>query len=161
MPIISNFPSGDSAYAKAKAAGYTGTEEEFNKALANMPGHIDNKENPHDVTASQVGAVPVSDKGAAGGVAELGSDGKVPEGQLPAMNYDPSGSASAVQANLDSHTSDTSNPHGVTYDQVGAAATDHTHEGTDLLLGWKKGKGLNNNYWASVCYGNGKFIAVA
>ena len=64
--------------------------------------------------------IPTAQKGAAGGVAELGSDGKVPEGQLPAMNYDPSGSAAAVQTNLDSHTSNTSNPHNVTAEQAGA-----------------------------------------
>lgn len=195
MPIISNFPSGDSAYAKAKAAGYTGTEEEFNKALANMPGHIDNKENPHDVTVSQVGAVPVSDKGTAGGVATLGSDGKVPAGQLPAMDYDAKGSAATVQTNLDTHTSNTSNPHSVTYDQVGAAAASHTHSGSELTsavpiskggtgattaaaamtnlggmltdmsnaalgLVWEEGE-LPAGTWYSVCYGNGKFVAVA
>ena len=82
MPIISNFPSGDSAYAKAKAAGYTGTEEEFNKALAEAPEHIISKENPHGVTAEQVGAVPATDKGKAGGVATLDADGKIPSSQL-------------------------------------------------------------------------------
>lgn len=34
-------------------------------------------------TASEVGAIPASQKGAVGGVASLGSDGKVPTGQLP------------------------------------------------------------------------------
>lgn len=82
MPIISNFPSGDSAYAKAKAAGYTGTEEEFNKALAETPEHITSKENPHGVTAEQVGAVPAADKGKAGGVATLDADGKIPSSQF-------------------------------------------------------------------------------
>ena len=36
-----------------------------------------------DYTASDVGAIPTSDKGKAGGVATLGSDGKVPTSQLP------------------------------------------------------------------------------
>ena len=45
--------------------------------------HTEDKDNPHDVTAQQVGAIPAAQKGAAGGVAELGSDGKVPAGQLP------------------------------------------------------------------------------
>lgn len=34
----------------------------------------------------------------AGGVATLGSDGKVPDGQLPAMNYDPKGTAATAVA---------------------------------------------------------------
>ncbi len=35
MPIISNFPSGDSLYRKVVAAGYEGTEAEFDTLLAN------------------------------------------------------------------------------------------------------------------------------
>ncbi|MBS4880890.1 MAG: hypothetical protein KH138_11440 [Firmicutes bacterium] len=62
MPIISNFPSGDSAYTKAKAAGYTGTEEEFNKSLAELPGHIKNENNPHNVTAEQLGILAMTDE---------------------------------------------------------------------------------------------------
>lgn len=44
--------------------------------------HLDNKMNPHSVTASQIGAIPVTEKGKANGVASLGSDGKVPASQL-------------------------------------------------------------------------------
>ena len=40
-------------------------------------------------TANDVGAIPASEKGTAGGVATLGDDGKVPTGQLPAMDYVP------------------------------------------------------------------------
>lgn len=61
------------------------------------------------------------------GKAGLGADGKVPAEQLPAMAYDPSGSAQAVQAKLDAHTGNKSNPHGVTAAQIGAAAASHTH----------------------------------
>jgi len=42
-----------------------------------------------DYTAQQVGAIPASQKGAAGGVAELDSAGKVSSGQLPDMDYLP------------------------------------------------------------------------
>ena len=54
--------------------------------------------------------------------AELGADGKIPAEQLPEMNYDKAGSAEAVQKNLDAHTGNRSNPHGVTAAQVGAKA---------------------------------------
>lgn len=64
--------------------------------------------------------VSLTQKGAANGVASLGSDGKVPAGQLPEMDYDPAGSAAAVQTNLTSHINDKNNPHGVTAAQVGA-----------------------------------------
>ena len=63
---------GESAYEQAKAGGYLGTEEEFIRALASLGGeyalqtindgydeHIDDKNNPHKVTAEQVGAIPI------------------------------------------------------------------------------------------------------
>ena len=40
-------------------------------------------------TANDVSAVPAEEKGAPEGVATLGADGKVPSGQLPAMDYVP------------------------------------------------------------------------
>ena len=71
-------------------------------------------------TASDFGAIPAAQKGTAGGVATLDNSGKVPSGQLPAMNYDPAGSAAAVQGNLNTHTGNRNNPHGVTAAQTGA-----------------------------------------
>ena len=55
--------------------------------------HIGNKKNPHEVTKEQVGLgnvtnvaqIPLSQKGAASGVATLGTDGKLTAAQLPAM----------------------------------------------------------------------------
>ena len=49
---------GKSAYQSAAENGYSGTETAFNEALVAMPNHISNKNNPHGVTASQVGADP-------------------------------------------------------------------------------------------------------
>lgn len=89
-------PDGKSPYTAATEAGYTGTEAEFNAALAEVPDHITDYDNPHRVTAAQVGArpstwvptaadvgaIPTAEKGAAGGVASLGADGKIPGEQL-------------------------------------------------------------------------------
>lgn len=97
-----------------------------------LSGHAASRSNPHGVTAAQAGAISVSEKGAAGGVASLGADGKVPAGQLPEMDYDPSGSAAAVQTALTSHTSSKANPHGVTAAQVGAVPTSRTVNGKAL-----------------------------
>lgn len=52
--------NGKSAFTAAVEAGYTGTETAFNAALSNVPGHIANRSNPHEVTAEQVGALPLS-----------------------------------------------------------------------------------------------------
>ena len=59
---------GKSAYEQAVEGGYLGTEEEFIaflngalnpvSAVGDEPSHIENKNNPHQVTAKQTGAVP-------------------------------------------------------------------------------------------------------
>lgn len=49
---------GKSAYQTAVEAGYMGTEAAFNSALKDVPAHIANKNNPHDITAAQAGADP-------------------------------------------------------------------------------------------------------
>ena len=67
MPILSNFPCLD------------------NGVESSLSSHIADKNNPHGVDAEQTGAIPATQKGAAGGVAELDSTGKVPSGQLPEM----------------------------------------------------------------------------
>lgn len=56
-----------------------------------------------DYTAEMVGAIDQNEKGRASGVASLDADGKVPAGELPEMNYDPAGSAQAVQQELNTH----------------------------------------------------------
>lgn len=76
--------------------------------------------------ASDFDAIPSTEKGQANGVAELDSSGKVPAAQLPAMDYDPAGSADAVQQALNTHTSNKQNPHGVTATQVGAYTKEQT-----------------------------------
>lgn len=117
---------GKSAYQTAVEAGYAGTETAFNEALKDVPGHIANKDNPHGVTAAQVGAIPSSEKGAASGVATLGADGKVPTGQLPAMNYAPSTHASQ-------HGSGGSDP--ITPAAIGAAAASHNQAASTITAG--------------------------
>jgi hypothetical protein len=48
---------GKSAYQSAAENGYAGTETAFNQAMVAMPNHIASTDNPHGVTAAQVGAV--------------------------------------------------------------------------------------------------------
>ena len=50
--------------------------------MAEVGAHVEDKNNPHGVTAAQVGAIPESEKGQPGGVATLGADGKVPPSQV-------------------------------------------------------------------------------
>ena len=68
-------------------AAEVGADEEGSAAevQTNLSAHTGNTNNPHSVTAAQVGAIPFSQKGAPGGVAELGEDGKVPSANLGAL----------------------------------------------------------------------------
>ena len=77
-------------------------------------------------TANDVGAIPASEKGTAGGVATLGDDGKVPTGQLPAMDYAPSTHASQ-------HGSGGSDP--ITPAAIGAAASSHNQAASTITAG--------------------------
>ena len=78
---------------------------------------------------AKAASVPLTAKGQANGVATLDGTGKVPAEQLPAMNYDPAGSAAAVDAKLTTHTGDTTTH--VTAaeksDWNSKAAGEHTH----------------------------------
>ena len=85
---LSNLPNKtdlDSVIADAKKAG-TDTQ-------TNLAAHVENKENPHEVTKVQVGLgnvtndaqVKRSEMGTANGVATLGEDGLVPSSQLPSF----------------------------------------------------------------------------
>ncbi len=58
------------------------------------------------IDTTMFGKIDATEKGQADGVATLGSDGKIPAGQIPATAYDPSGSAAAVQGNLNAHIAD-------------------------------------------------------
>ena len=49
---------GKSPYEYAEDAGFVGTEEEFYAASSQLPEHIGDINNPHQVTAEQVGARP-------------------------------------------------------------------------------------------------------
>ena len=91
-----NLPAAVLALANEKQDKLTGTQgqvvgfdAEGNPVAQDKPSY----------TANDVGAIPASEKGTAGGVATLGADGKVPTGQLPAMDYVPNsekGAASGV-----------------------------------------------------------------
>ena len=92
-------------------AGVWVTHEELEEAMAGI-----------DLS----GYIKATEKGQPGGVATLGPDGKVPAGQLPKMDYDPAGSAEAVQQALTAHTGNKNNPHAVTAEQVGAFTKEET-----------------------------------
>lgn len=56
------------------------------------------------LTASDLGAVSAADKGKAGGIAGLGTDGKVPAAQLPEMNYESKGAVDTHNTSTSAHS---------------------------------------------------------
>ena len=104
-----------------------GVKTELDKKAdgADLRAHLTDQENPHKVTAAQAGAVPATEKGAAGGVATLGEDGKVPAGQLPAMDY-------AAKTHAATHASGGSDP--ITPASIGAAPA-YAYGTADLTAG--------------------------
>lgn len=108
------------------------------------------------LTAGDLGAVGSNQLGKPGGVASLGTDGKVPAIQLPAMNFDPKGSAKAVQDNLNTHTQDTT-AH-VTADErrawdgkaAGKHASQHAANGSDPVTPAAIGAAVKYYYTATI-----------
>ena len=118
-----NLPAAVSALANEKQDKLTGAQGQIvgfgpdGKAVA---------QDKPTYAASEVGAIPTTEKGAANGVATLGTDGKVPPGQLPAMNYAPSTHASQ-------HGSGGSDP--ITPAAIGAAAASHNQAASTITAG--------------------------
>ena len=78
-----NLPAAVSALANEKQDKLTGTAGQF---VGFDADGIPEAQNKPSYSASEVGAIPSSEKGAASGVATLGTDGKVPTGQLPEIS---------------------------------------------------------------------------
>ena len=118
-----NLPAAVSALANEKQDKLTGAQGQIvgfgpdGKAVA---------QDKPTYAASEVGAIPTTEKGAASGVATLGTDGKVPMGQLPAMNYAPSTHASQ-------HATGGSDP--ITPASIGAAASSHNQAASTITAG--------------------------
>lgn len=68
---------GKSAYQSAAENGYSGTETAFNEAMVAMPGHIEDKNNPHGVTPAKIGADPAGSASAAQTAAATDATNKV------------------------------------------------------------------------------------
>ena len=138
-------------------SGGVKTELDKKASATSLGAHTGNTDNPHQVTAAQVGAISSSEKGAASGVATLGADGKVPTGQLPAMDYVPNsekGVASGVatlgtdgkvptgqlpamnyapSTHASQHATDGSDP--ITPASIGAAAASHNQAASTITAG--------------------------
>lgn len=78
-----NLPAAVSALANEKQDKLTGAQGQI---VGFGPGGKAVAQDKPTYAASEVGAIPTTEKGASNGVATLGADGKVPTGQLPEIS---------------------------------------------------------------------------
>ena len=149
-----NLPVAVSALANEKQDKLTGTQGQVvgfgpdGKAVA---------QDKPTYAASEVGAIPTTEKGAANGVATLGEDSKVPAEQLPSLDYVPNsekGAASGVatlgtdgkvptgqlpamnyapSTHASQHATGGSDP--ITPASIGAAAASHNQAASTITAG--------------------------
>ena len=118
-----NLPAAVSALANEKQDKLTGAQGQIvgfgpdGKAVA---------QDKPTYAASEVGAIPTTEKGAANGVATLGADRKIPAEQLPEMDYAPSTHARQ-------HETGGSDP--ITPASIGAAAASHNQAASTITAG--------------------------
>ena len=118
-----NLPAAVSALANEKQDKLTGAQGQIvgfgpdGKAVA---------QDKPTYAASEVGAIPTTEKGAANGVATLGADRKIPAEQLPTMDY-------AAKTHASQHGSGGSDP--ITPAAIGAAAASHNQAASTITAG--------------------------
>lgn len=95
-------------------------------AFGNVQEHINDKTNPHNVTAEQIGADPAGSSDEALNNAKQYTDEQISNiptpdvsGQINEHNIS-STSHTDIRSNINQHKEDKNNPHDVTYEQVGA-----------------------------------------
>ena len=145
--IDSNINSGDSStltsansYTDSKISSVNSTindlsesiPEQIDLALENyteysdFSDHISNTNNPHNVTAVQVGAAAISHTHTESDITDLGSYAS--SSHTHTLNDITDSDTLATNLNLTTHTSNTNNPHQVTKSQVGLSNVDNTSD---------------------------------
>ena len=101
---------------------YPVTLKENVTGMEGIDAHLVDKNNPHQVTAEQVGADASGSAAAVQTKLDAHTANKNNPHQVTAeqVGADASGSAAAVQTKLDTHTANRNNPHQVTAEQIGA-----------------------------------------
>lgn len=111
---VNNTSDADKPVSTAQATAIADAKKAGTDAQTNLNTHIGNKNNPHGVTASQVGLGNVNNT----------SDANKPVSTAQATAIaDAKKAGSDAQANLNTHINNKSNPHGVTLSQLGVTAS--------------------------------------
>lgn len=116
---VNNTSDNDKPVSSAQASAIADAKQAGTTAQANLDAHIGNKENPHEVTKSQVGLSDVDNT----------SDKNKPVSTPQATAIaDAKKAGTDAQANLTAHINDKENPHSVTKSQVGLGNVDNTSD---------------------------------
>ena len=116
---VNNTSDNDKPVSSAQASAIADAKQAGTTAQANLDAHIDNKENPHEVTKAQVGLSDVDNT----------SDENKPVSMLQATAIaDAKKAGTDAQANLTAHINNEENPHEVTKAQVGLGNVNNTSD---------------------------------
>ena len=116
---VNNTSDNDKPISSAQASAIADAKQAGTTAQANLDAHISNKENPHEVTKSQVGLSDVDNT----------SDKNKPVSTAQATAIaDAKKAGTDAQANLTAHINDKENPHEVTKAQVGLGNVNNTSD---------------------------------
>lgn len=116
---VNNTSDNDKPVSSAQASAIADAKQAGTTAQANLDAHISNKENPHEVTKSQIGLSDVDNT----------SDKNKPVSTPQATAIaDAKKAGTDAQANLTAHINDKQNPHEVTKAQVGLGDVDNTSD---------------------------------
>lgn len=132
---VDNISDADKPVSTAQAEAIADAKKAGTDAQNTIATHGNNKNNPHEVTKSQVGL---------GNVPNVSTNNQTPtytaSTSLTTLTSGEKLSAAFAKiakaiTDLISHLANKSNPHAVTAAQVGAAKTDHTHSASDIDSG--------------------------
>ena len=147
LPAMNYDPKGTAVTAVSNHNSSAGAHADIRQAVANtqaaaqqaasalqsgLDSHTGNKDNPHNVTCEQIGAAAASHTHSAN---DLTSAVPISKGGTGATT------AERALTNL------------------GGMKTDLSNMAFELM--WSKSKMPSSNWWTSICYGDGRFVAVA
>jgi len=79
IPQSNDYSANQVSFASTTTLASTNVRDALEELHANTNNHTSRTDNPHSVTYTQVGAIPLTDRGAASGVAPLDSSAKIPD----------------------------------------------------------------------------------
>ena len=119
----------------------SGLLDELGQLDSTLSGHLLDTNNPHEVTAQQIGAVTMEELSDGLEVGEIEAGDITIDGKKPSLEghthdiQDVTGledELGQIDSTLSNHLADTNNPHGVTPEQIGAVSQEDLEDGLEV-----------------------------